>query len=286
MACNVVKNIDGSVSQVYANNGSPSNLFNDLVSRLGSKEEAHKVWLETQTKAFKNKFEDVLDENGEPYIESVESVMETLPKPEVNIYNQQETDPVIEDANKELNERMKDFLLEFGFTTKVVDSLTDRAGNNISGVAKLDTLLKTVQVVRGKADITTLPEEASHLFVELLKAKDSPLYQSMLRSIDKYDMLKKVTNEYSSNPLYQNEDGSPNESKLRDEAIGKLIAAEVVNAHSSAESKPNISRFGRWFQKVLNAIKKFFGGENNPFLAAAENMLLESKTAYKDARGS
>lgn len=283
MACNVVKNIDGSVSQVYANNGSPSNLFNDLVSRLGSKEEAHKVWLETQTKAFKNKFEDVLDENGEPYIESVESVMETLPKPEVDIYKQQETDPIIEDANKELNERMKDFLLEFGFTTKVVDSLTDRAGNNISGVAKLDTLLKTVQVVRGKANITTLPEEASHLFVELLKAKDSPLYQSMLRSIDKYDMLKKVTNEYSSNPLYQNEDGSPNESKLRDEAIGKLIAAEVVNAHSAAESKPNISRFGRWFQKVLNAIKKFFGGENNPFLAAAENMLLESKTAYKEA---
>ena len=85
------------------------------------------------------------------------------------------------------------------------------------------------------------------------------------------------------NPLYQNEDGTVNEDKIRDEAIGKLIAAEVINVYSPAETKQNVSRFGRWFQKVLNAIKRFFGGENSPFLAAAENMLSESKNAYLDA---
>ena len=282
MACNVIKNIDGTVSQVFADNGNPSNLFNDLVDKIGSKEDAHKIWLKTQTKSFKEDFKDVLDNNGEPYIESVEDLIESVPKPTIDIYKAALEDPTFVEANKELDSRMADFLNNYGFSIDVVNNLTDRAGNPITGRAKIDTLLKTVQVVRGKANEMTLPEEASHLFVELLKAKDSPLYRSMYNSVDKYDMYNKVSEEYSSNPLYQNEDGTVNEDKIRDEAIGKLIAAEVIKAHSAAETKQNVSRFGRWFQKVLNAIKRFFGGENSPFLAAAENMLSESKNAYLD----
>ena len=283
MACNVIKNIDGTVSQVFADNGNPSNLFNDLVDKIGSKEDAHKIWLKTQTKSFKEDFKDVLDNNGEPYIESVEDLIESVPKPAIDIYKAALEDPTFVEANKELDSRMADFLNNYGFSIDVVNNLTDRAGNPITGRAKIDTLLKTVQVVRGKADKMTLPEEASHLFVELLKAKDSPLYRSMYNSVDKYDMYNTVSEEYSSNPLYQNEDGTVNEDKIRDEAIGKLIAAEVINVYSPAETKQNVSRFGRWFQKVLNAIKRFFGGENSPFLAAAENMLSESKNAYLDA---
>ena len=123
MACNVIKNIDGTVSQVFADNGNPSNLFNDLVNKIGSKEDAHKIWLKTQTKSFKEDFKDVLDNNGEPYIESVEDLIESVPKPAIDIYKAALEDPTFVEANKELDSRMADFLNNYGFSIDVVNNL-------------------------------------------------------------------------------------------------------------------------------------------------------------------
>ena len=101
--------------------------------------------------------------------------------------------------------------------------------------------------------------------------------------VEGYELFDKVVSEYGSNPMYQNEDGTPNMEKIRDEAIGKLIAREIVDQHNKDEDIEKLGRFKRWFAKVMNAIKKMFGGVfKNPYQRAAYQMLNTSIKEYKD----
>ena len=43
----------------------------------------------------------------------------------------------------------------------------------------------------------------------------------MSNLVENYELFDKVVSEYGNNPMYQNEDGTPNMEKIRDEAIGK-----------------------------------------------------------------
>jgi hypothetical protein len=126
--------------------------------------------------------------------------------------------------DEKLNKKVKRMLDQLGIPYEAVATLKDRNGQPMRGVAKADMLLKVVQVVEGKADISTLPEEAAHFFVEVIKKANPELYDQMFNKITEFTVYDRVKDEYSKLDSYAN-----NENKLKDEAIGKLIAKEMVD---------------------------------------------------------
>ncbi len=72
MACNIIKNPNGKVVKVTANNGKDSKLFKDIVNLGYDKETAVKKWAMVYTPTFRQWFgKGIVDSNGEPTINMV-----------------------------------------------------------------------------------------------------------------------------------------------------------------------------------------------------------------------
>lgn len=158
-----------------------------------------------------------------------------------------------EAVNKELNAKMKQWLQKIGVTTINVDEIRDEDGNPVNAVAAAKMLSRIVEVVEGKAGVDTLPEEAAHFFVEMLK--DNALMRRMMEDIVNYPVYEEVKN----NPTYQQQYGK-NEEKYRKEAIGKLIAQNIVKQFSTG-SVENDAKVGSWWNRIWQKIKSIFSGK-------------------------
>lgn len=177
-----------------------------------------------------------------------------------------------EKANKEINNLVTNFLEKLGVSVNSVNEIRDAQGNVISAVAKADMLNKIIDIVEGRADITTLPEEAAHFFVEML-GDNNPLFKDMMSKITSYKIYQETVEQYRNNSQYRNKDGSLNINKLKKEAIGKLISQHIVK-NSSNETNANLKTFDSWWSKLWNLIKSIFNkSQTDPFKIAAEKIL-------------
>jgi len=174
----------------------------------------------------------------------------------------QKTNENITPVNEELNNKLQEVVEKLGFTIEKLNDITDNNGNKLDVVAKLDMFNKLIQYSEGKADISTLPEEVAHLFVELL-GDNNPLVKKMLVDISKFDVYQEVLNEYSNDSEYLNADGSPNELKLKKEAIGKLLSRKITDKFEDS-NKENIRLADTWFKYILSKIKELFRNLNIP----------------------
>tara|TARA_R110001583_G_scaffold106276_1_gene254522 strand:- start:2315 stop:7276 length:4962 start_codon:yes stop_codon:yes gene_type:complete len=277
MGCKVKYDERHNVTEVYANNGAVSQLWSDLKDTGLSNNEAYNYYIVSRT----DEFTDYLDNrkfnrdiNGEPTLETIGS-----------IYDELEINKVLDDLNTtppqdiKLNNKVKSFLETVGVDYKSVEDIKDSNGSPLKAVGKADMLTKIVEVSEGKADITTLPEEAAHFFVEILRTQNPKLYNQMYKNISKYKVYDKVVQEYGELDSYTGK-----EHKLRDEAIAKLIANELVNQHLENENIEALPTFRRWFAKLLKAMGQIFDGTfSDPYKAAAYKMLNAETQAYKDA---
>lgn len=119
--------------------------------------------------------------------------------------------------------------------------------------AMADTIRGVISVVDGKAGIDTLPEEAAHMFVDLLPA-DSKLLKSILSDAFKSDEWDDVYKQYKDDPAYQ-KDGEVDEDKITREIAGKLIADAMVGRFESKQAMT-------WWQKLWDWVQSTFGGKN------------------------
>jgi|GEM_PF-4466881 len=171
--------------------------------------------------------------------------------------------------NQNLNESIQDFLNKIGVTYKSVDTIVDNlgrvVGNKNEGVAAIARIAQqTVEVVEGRADRLTLPEEAAHFYVELLRDNDS-LLLAMKNQIVNYDIYNEVQSEYGE--LY-----GKNQDKLKKEAIGKLIAAKISEADIQLTQRQK-KQSDNWLRSLWRKVKNFFDVKQDPFKKAAFNIL-------------
>ena len=217
---------------------------------------------------------EITDEHGNTWNE-VDLAQE---KAQEEIFLQTESKET-QEANEEIDQAMSNFLKSIGVKLEAVSEIRDKNGNLIDAVAKADMIKKVVQVVNGKASIDTLPEEAAHFFVELLEADGNPLFDSMMNNIEGYSVYDEVVND----PRYQ-EAYKGDETKLKKEAVGKLIAQQLVKNLQGNDSPAKMKRAKTWFQRVLDAIKKFFiKASKDPYSRAAYIMLSEKVNDYLNA---
>lgn len=188
------------------------------------------------------------------------------------IYLQQEQQSE-EKPSEDINIKIRNFLASIGVNIKTVKELRDKDGNVISGVAAADMLNKIIQVVEGRTDITTLPEEAAHFFVEML-GENNPLYKEMFDKITSYKIYSETVEQYRNNKLYKNADGSLNITKLKKEAIGKLIMTHIINNETNNENADKIKAVKSWWSKFWKWITNIFKqNPKNPFEIAAQKIL-------------
>lgn len=178
--------------------------------------------------------------------------------------------------NEEIDQAMNNFLKSIGVKLETVSKIRNKNGKIIDAVAKADMVKRVVQVVNGRASVDTLPEEAAHFFVELLQTDGNPLFTAMMNNIEGYSIYDEVVND----PRYQ-EAYEGDETKLKKEAVGKLIAQQLVKNLQGKDSPAKMKRANTWFERVMQAIRKFFSkASRSPYSRGAYIMLSEKVSEY------
>lgn len=98
---------------------------------------------------------------------------------------------------------------------------------------------KIVAVVEGR-EAESLPEEAMHFIVEILKQTNPTLYKKLMGEINQYRLTKTVFDAYSSDPNYQTKYGKPDVVKLKEEAIAKVLAEIIIKHSEGTTEKPEL----------------------------------------------
>ena len=156
-------------------------------------------------------------------------------------------------------------------TIAIVNDFLKRIGVNVQGVkevavngVKIDAnavanlTQKLVQVVEGK-ESQSLPEEAMHFAVAIIKQTNPALYKKLLNEINSYNILKDVFAEYSQDPNYQTADGKPNVVKIKEEAIGKVLAEVITNNAEGVTEKPELlAKIESLWTQMLDFLKGLF----------------------------
>lgn len=205
----------------------------------------------------------------------------TFSKENDDIYLQAEPASEIP-SDKQLDSKVTKFLEKIGVSVRSVDVIRDAEGNQLSAIAKASMMNKIIEVINGKADVTTLPEEAAHFFVEML-GENHPLYKQMFEKITSYKLYPVTVEQYRKNPLYRNADGTVNVTKLKKEAMGKLIAQFIVKNEYGTETEAKLKEFSSWWNKLWNYITELFNkAPENPFETAAIQILNADLTGLSE----
>lgn len=180
---------------------------------------------------------------------------------------------------------VKEFFDRIGF--KLKDSLTDivdSEGNKVDANASVNLFTKVVSVING-AEATTLPEEAMHVVSAILKEKDPVLFKDMMNKIGNYTLFQDVMGQYKDNPEYQI-DGKPNISKIKEEAVGKILAEYVIknNEEQKPEKPELIAQVQTWWSRIKDSIKNLLGiAKIDPFDIASKDFISGKITTDKNA---
>jgi hypothetical protein len=147
-------------------------------------------------------------------------------------------------ASPKLISLMKEFIKSIGVDYKVVSNVVvDGKKVDANGVALI--MQKLIQVVEGQEDVT-LPEEAMHFAVAIIKQTNPILYQQLLKEINGNPILDEVVATYGNNPAYQ-KDGRRDYLKLKEEAIAKVLVNRLENAIAK-----------NWFDRIVDYFKGLF----------------------------
>jgi hypothetical protein len=161
-------------------------------------------------------------------------------------------------ASPEVLAIVKDFLDRVGFNYTGTDKVWYKGRPlNANGIAEMAN--KLIQVLQGK-EATTLPEEAMHVFVEIIQQTNKPLFNQLLKEINNYQILDKVYAQYGNDSLYQNKDGSRNILKLKKEAIAKVLVETIIKQREGSTEKSELldkvqqdwwEKFKNWLNNLL-----------------------------------
>lgn len=150
-----------------------------------------------------------------------------------------------EQVRNEMYEKSKkaisNFIETFGINIEAVNRLPG------DPIARVNVLTKLVEVVEGRADATTLPEEAAHILVAMLRG--SSIYKKMMSDVQAFDVYAEVLQDY---PDYTPE-------QQLEEAAGKLIGRLIGYTVDSSVSIPKEIEVSRsWWQRILDYLRNLF----------------------------
>lgn len=172
------------------------------------------------------------------------------------IFYQLNEGPISSTASPKTIAMINDFLTRIGVDTKAMKNvIVDGIKQDAAGAALLTQ--KLIQVVEGK-EAQSLPEEAMHFAVAIIKQTNPALYKKLMSEINKYTILNEVFATYGQNPMYQI-DGRPNVIMLKEEAIAKVLAETIINNNEGSLERPeNIAKIQNLWDQMVQWFKQLF----------------------------
>ncbi len=173
------------------------------------------------------------------------------------IFYQLNEGPIPSTASPKTIAMVDDFLTRIGVDTKTMKNvIVDGIKQDAAGAALFTQ--KLVQVVEGK-EAQSLPEEAMHFAVAIIKQTNPALYKKLMSEINKYAILNEVFATYGQNPIYQTKDGKPDVIMLKEEAIAKVLVETIIKNNEGSTEKPeNIAKIQDLWDKIVNFLKSIF----------------------------
>ncbi len=272
MACNLIRDKRGEITNVFLNNGKPSTLFSVIDSLVDNKEASYAAYLEIlqQNEDGALGFAP-LNEQGQPNPYTNPKAMQIVTAAAIDKGMYADKTRQLNHMHKKdlLQETIENFLSNINVTVNTVDNIHDKNNNKLGVKGKAEMLKRIISVANGSG-VDTLSEEASHFIVELLRADLNPLYTSMYNLIENYSEYKDMLNK--DNFYFKQYEGDID--MIKREAIGKVISKHIlgndIQSDLIEQSPEKISRLKRWWDKVMQMINKLFGKGSNPFIEAAE----------------
>ena len=173
------------------------------------------------------------------------------------IFYQLNEGPIPSTASPKTIAMVNDFLTRIGVDTETMKNvIVDGIKQDAAGAALFTQ--KLVQVVEGK-EAQSLPEEAMHFAVAIIKQTNPALYKKLMSEINKYAILNEVFATYGQNPIYQTKDGKPDVIMLKEEAIAKVLVETIIKNNEGSTEKPeNIAKIQDLWDKIVNFLKSIF----------------------------
>jgi len=190
--------------------------------------------------SYEDAYNSIIDENDDSYFQLSSTSNESI---------------------KELDSFLTEFLKKYDISVENIDNFKERFG--VDGIAVADILNKVIYTANGKQSMETLPEEAAHFIVEML-GENHPLYKAMNSVIEQTSEYQEVVEEYGE--VYKG-----NKTKLKKEAMGKVLSKYFINRFENKESLPVKTQ--NIFERVINWFKKFFGKIDNTSLQEKINSI-------------
>jgi hypothetical protein len=184
-------------------------------------------------------------------------------------------------ASPETIKIVKEFLKRIGVDIETLskkEALQQAGRTDWAGIA--DITEKIVYLIEGREKFA-LPEEAAHFAVEIVKQTNPTLYKQMFNKIGNYALYREVLNSKRYQDAYQTAEGKLDIAKLKDEAIGKVVAEYImkgIQGESSVENlldtSDQIAYAQNWWDRVIDWIKSLFiSNEQYPFEEFASQIL-------------
>lgn len=175
------------------------------------------------------------------------------------------------------------FLDKIGFTNVQSLKTLEYQGNKISAEGYIDFAKGMMAIKEGREDYV-LPEESMHILVKLIQNSRPDLYNRLMTEVINYDLYRDVVNDPSyKTPYYQTEEGFPDYTKIKEEAVAKLLSEFLVNKlEGTQESARNIEKAYNFWQSILQWVRDIFGAYKNPFKEAINLMEDENIGEYSD----
>ena len=168
-----------------------------------------------------------------------------------------------ENYAKQVNEGLESLLIpileKYNISVKEVDM--SRFGGALGA---FDILNKVIYLANTDLrNATTFPEEFAHAFVELMgtprksnkNAIENRDFKFLMDNVENTAIYRETFEQYKD--IYKDKDGSPDLYKIKKEAIGKALAAGILNnfeAKANAESS-FWEKLKEWFQAIINNFK-------------------------------
>ena len=178
----------------------------------------------------------IKDEYGSEWYE-----VEVVPEVDKSSIFFQLSSSEIEQADKELDNVLLDYLKPYGVKTKDIEELKKKF--NVDSLGAADVLNKVIYFGKNRK-LDTVAEEATHM-ITMLMGRNHPLFKMLYNNIEQWTGFNKIYKEYF--PVYNNLE------QVKKEATDKLITEAIIAKWQIRDkSDKNI------FQKIIDAIKELF----------------------------
>lgn len=176
----------------------------------------------------------------------------------VNSLGFQKTSSVEEEANQELEDKLKEWAMLHDISIEAIDDLIKRfEGRYSSGILGVADFANQLIGLADERSIDTLPEEVAHFAIRILKNKDDISVNRALDNVIYTDEYLEVKEEYKNDYSL--------EEQFREEALGKILAKEIVGQFKD-DTIVNNQPFGLYVkaikEKFIKWVKNLFNKES------------------------